>query len=131
MKYSDLIKAKPHLDELQKVDTSALPVTQRRALFGLCKAFANEVDFYSEQQRTLAEKYGKVTQDGTVQFSGATDTERASAAAPFISGVTELNNTEMGWQPDAIMLDGELLPTVTIEAMVALDGFITFFEEVT
>ncbi len=129
MTYQEIVQSREHLEKLKKHDLSKLPVLDRRSFYELCLAFQKEVDFYSDCQKRLAEKYGTVKYDGTIEFEGGSPEARLASAQPYLVEMQALNCASLPKDLPYCFIDASVICDVPTDVMVALSGIVEFFRD--
>ena len=91
------------------------------ALFLLKNELKTVVDFQSEEEAKLTEKYGgQITEEGAIVIA---DKEKAAA---FRKEYAELGNMECEIKGEPATVDLDAAPEVTMQEIEALDGLVKF-----
>ena len=125
MKYIELLKIKEKLTKITAEPLKNVPVNARKDLFFLTKKVNEYIEFYSNEQLRFAKMFGKLQDNGTVMFEGETKEEKETNAQPFITAMTELNETEI--EIEKVSIGCENLTEISVDDMIVLSPIIDFF----
>ena len=110
-----------YIEAYNALDGMGKKVTGKTAfkLFGVKKKLEEIIQFQLEEEKKLIEKY-----EGTVNESGLIRFANPEKSAEFFREKKELYSVDYGI--DAIEVDIDSVPDVTLEEIEALDGIVVF-----
>ena len=127
MKYAQIAKAFPALNELKKLK---LPYSVAKRLYELHKKVENEFRFLIEEERKLIDLYAAKLPDGTPNIgeTGLIHFDDPTAAAEYSATVTALNDTECDLKVAPITLSEDFMSNMIIspEMIENLSEFVIF-----
>lgn len=120
MKILNVVSSKDSISEIGKMPIKNY--TKRFALYKMYKKCEDTLSFFSTQERELAEKYGKVEEDGRVIFNSNDDAKK------FADERQKILDVEIDDFPDEVVLTESDVEgcSISVGTMVSLEGLVKF-----